>query len=165
MMHDAPRFWPLLGLLPALLCDDPSRAFVIGWGMGVTTGELAALDEVEEVVTAEISPGVLAAALRMLGRMDEARTHYEAALATHRERAQRRSEGDGSRVPPVSDGGASPQPQAITSNRQAARAQPPARFVQRMSGAISDDLKVGFPHVGAYKFKLTHGVFTQHVEK
>jgi len=52
----------LAGLLPALLADDPSRAFVIGWGTGVTAGELAALDSVREVVVAEISPAVLRAA-------------------------------------------------------------------------------------------------------
>jgi len=51
----------LAGLVPALLCDDPSRAFVIGWGMGVTAGELGTLDGVEEVVAAEISPAVLEA--------------------------------------------------------------------------------------------------------
>ncbi len=52
----------LAGLLPALLADDPSQAFVIGWGTGVTAGELAALDSVREVVVAEISPAVLRAA-------------------------------------------------------------------------------------------------------
>jgi len=52
----------LAGLVPALLSDDPSRAFVIGWGLGVTTGELGSLDDVNEVVAAEISPAVLEAA-------------------------------------------------------------------------------------------------------
>jgi spermidine synthase len=52
----------LAGLLPAALADDPSRAFVIGWGTGVTAGELAALDSVREVIVAEISPAVLRAA-------------------------------------------------------------------------------------------------------
>jgi spermidine synthase len=52
----------LAGLLPALLTDDPTRAFVIGWGMGVTAGVLGALDEVQEVLAAEISPAVLEAA-------------------------------------------------------------------------------------------------------
>ena len=47
------------GLIPALLTDDPARTFVIGWGTGVTVGELAALPEAKEVVVAEISPGVL----------------------------------------------------------------------------------------------------------
>jgi spermidine synthase len=49
-------------LIPALLTDDPARGFVIGWGTGVTVGELAALPENEEVVVAEISPGVLESA-------------------------------------------------------------------------------------------------------
>ncbi len=52
----------LMGLVPALLSDDPSRVFVIGWGLGVTAGELGSLDEVDEVLAAEISPAVLAAA-------------------------------------------------------------------------------------------------------
>ncbi|MEN8160459.1 MAG: fused MFS/spermidine synthase, partial [Myxococcota bacterium] len=52
----------LAGTIPALLTDDPSRSFVIGWGTGVTVGELAALPQTEEVVVAEISPGVLGAA-------------------------------------------------------------------------------------------------------
>ena len=46
----------LAGLVPALLCDDPSRAFVIGWGLGITAGALGSLDDVKEVVAAEISP-------------------------------------------------------------------------------------------------------------
>jgi spermidine synthase len=52
----------LAGILPALLSDDPSRSFVIGWGTGVTAGELGALEGTEEVVVAEISPGVMDAA-------------------------------------------------------------------------------------------------------
>jgi spermidine synthase len=52
----------LAGLVPALLCDDPARALVIGWGLGVTAGELGSLDDVKEVVAVEISPGVLEAA-------------------------------------------------------------------------------------------------------
>jgi len=52
----------LIGLVPALLSDDRSRVFVIGWGLGVTAGELGALDDVEEIVVAEISPAVLEAA-------------------------------------------------------------------------------------------------------
>jgi hypothetical protein len=50
------------GLIPALLTDDPSRGFVIGWGTGVTVGELAALPQTKEVIVAEISPGVVEAA-------------------------------------------------------------------------------------------------------
>jgi predicted membrane-bound spermidine synthase len=52
----------LTGLIPALLAERPARAFVVGYGTGVTVGELAALPEVEEVVVAEISRGVLRAA-------------------------------------------------------------------------------------------------------
>jgi predicted membrane-bound spermidine synthase len=52
----------LAALLPALLCDDPSRAFVIGWGLGVTVGELGRLDQVKEIIVAEIAPAVLEAA-------------------------------------------------------------------------------------------------------
>jgi spermidine synthase len=51
----------LLGLLPALLLDRLERAFVIGYGTGVTAGELAALEGTREVVVAEISSAVLAA--------------------------------------------------------------------------------------------------------
>ena len=39
----------LAGLVPALLSDDPSRAFVIGWGLGITAGVLGSLDDVKEV--------------------------------------------------------------------------------------------------------------------
>ncbi|MEE8507920.1 MAG: fused MFS/spermidine synthase, partial [Myxococcota bacterium] len=52
----------LAGLLPALFAAQPERAFVIGLGTGVTAGELGALDEMREVVVAEISDGVIAAA-------------------------------------------------------------------------------------------------------
>ena len=38
------------------------RAFVIGYGTGVTTGELAALEETRTVSVAEISHGVIEAA-------------------------------------------------------------------------------------------------------
>jgi predicted membrane-bound spermidine synthase len=52
----------LLGLVPAWLAQQSERAFVVGYGTGVTAGELAQLDDVREVVVAEISPAVLAAA-------------------------------------------------------------------------------------------------------
>jgi predicted membrane-bound spermidine synthase len=52
----------LLALVPALLTRQVERAFVIGYGTGVTAAELAALDETREVVVAEISPGVIDAA-------------------------------------------------------------------------------------------------------
>ena len=44
------------------MAERHERGFVIGWGTGVSTGELAALDETRQVQVAEISPGVIAAA-------------------------------------------------------------------------------------------------------
>ena len=52
----------LLATLPALMADKIERAFVIGWGTGVTVGELVSLDGVEKVVASEISSGVIEAA-------------------------------------------------------------------------------------------------------
>ena len=52
----------LTGLIPAWLARDTARTFVIGYGTGVTAGELAALEETREVIVAEISPGVIEAA-------------------------------------------------------------------------------------------------------
>ena len=52
----------LAALIPALLADEPKRSFVIGYGTGVTAGELAALDSMQEVHVAEISQAVLEAA-------------------------------------------------------------------------------------------------------
>ncbi|HSJ96941.1 MAG TPA: fused MFS/spermidine synthase, partial [Myxococcota bacterium] len=52
----------LAALLPALVADQLESAFVIGFGTGVTVGELAALDATQRVVVAEISPGVVEAA-------------------------------------------------------------------------------------------------------
>lgn len=52
----------LAALVPALLAERAERAFVIGYGTGVTAGEFAALDSAREVVVAEISPGVIEAA-------------------------------------------------------------------------------------------------------
>jgi spermidine synthase len=51
-----------VSLLPALLAEKAERAFVIGFGTGVTAGEFAALDSAREVVVAEISRGVIEAA-------------------------------------------------------------------------------------------------------
>jgi predicted membrane-bound spermidine synthase len=48
--------------LAALVADDCADAFVIGYGTGVTVGELAALECSRRVEVAEISPAVLAAA-------------------------------------------------------------------------------------------------------
>lgn len=52
----------LVALVPALLADKAERAFVIGYGTGVSVGELAALRSMKEVVVAEISPAVMDAA-------------------------------------------------------------------------------------------------------
>ncbi len=52
----------LLGLIPALLSDEPARVFVIGWGLGVSAGVLGSLDDVKQVTAVEISPAVLEAA-------------------------------------------------------------------------------------------------------
>jgi len=52
----------LAALVPALLAQHAERAFVIGYGTGVSVGELAALHAMREVVVAEISPAVMRAA-------------------------------------------------------------------------------------------------------
>jgi spermidine synthase len=52
----------LIAMIAGLLADRVESAFVIGWGTGVTVGELAALDSVQKVAVAEISPAVIAAA-------------------------------------------------------------------------------------------------------
>jgi SAM-dependent methyltransferase len=52
----------LTALVPALLAESPERAFVIGYGTGVTAGELAALELTRVVHVAEISQGVIEAA-------------------------------------------------------------------------------------------------------
>jgi spermidine synthase len=52
----------LAALVPSLLAEKHERAFVIGWGLGITVGELAALDGLREVHVAEISREVLRAA-------------------------------------------------------------------------------------------------------
>ena len=38
----------LLALIPALLAREPANCFVVGYGTGVTAGELAALEEVAQ---------------------------------------------------------------------------------------------------------------------
>jgi hypothetical protein len=57
----------LAGLIPALFTRQSEYAFVIGFGTGVTAGELAALDSMREVTIAEIAPAVI-----------EAGRHFEA---------------------------------------------------------------------------------------
>ena len=52
----------LLALLPALFSARAERAFVIGYGTGMSVGELVSLDSIREVVVAEISTGVMKAA-------------------------------------------------------------------------------------------------------
>ncbi len=49
-------------LVPALLTDDRANSFVIGWGTGISAGELARLDDAKLVRAAEISPAVIEAA-------------------------------------------------------------------------------------------------------
>jgi hypothetical protein len=83
-----------VGLVPALLSDDPSRAFVIGWGLGTTAGVLGALDDVHEVVVAEISPAVLAAApLFDAGNQNASKNPKIHAIRSDAYRALLRSEG------------------------------------------------------------------------
>ncbi|MFT5441916.1 MAG: spermidine synthase, partial [Myxococcota bacterium] len=52
----------LLGILPALMADSVERTFIIGFGTGVTAGELALIDGTKSIVAAEISSGVIKAA-------------------------------------------------------------------------------------------------------
>lgn len=52
----------LAGLIPCLMAERCQKAFVIGLGTGVTAGELGALDGMQRVLVAEISPGVIEAA-------------------------------------------------------------------------------------------------------
>jgi spermidine synthase len=52
----------MLALLPALFAERAENAFVIGFGTGTSTGELAHLPETKSITVAEISSGVIAAA-------------------------------------------------------------------------------------------------------
>jgi predicted membrane-bound spermidine synthase len=49
----------LAAIIPALLADRVERAFVIGFGTGISVGELISLPGVEKVIVSEISPAVL----------------------------------------------------------------------------------------------------------
>ncbi|HVH07362.1 MAG TPA: fused MFS/spermidine synthase [Myxococcota bacterium] len=49
----------LIAMISALLADKTDNAFVIGYGTGVSVGELAALENVKKVTVAEISPAVI----------------------------------------------------------------------------------------------------------
>jgi spermidine synthase/MFS family permease len=84
----------LAGLVPALLAEKLERVFVIGWGLGVTAGELGALEEVDEIVAVEISPGVLEAApLFGAGNLDASRNPKIQRVRSDAYRALLRSEG------------------------------------------------------------------------
>jgi predicted membrane-bound spermidine synthase len=61
LVHDYPTT-SMLALVPALLAEAPASCFVIGYGTGVTAGELAALAWVRRVEVAEISRAVIEAA-------------------------------------------------------------------------------------------------------
>jgi spermidine synthase len=61
LVNDYPTM-SMLALVPALLADEPESCFVIGYGTGVTAGELAALQSVQRVEVAEISRAVIEAA-------------------------------------------------------------------------------------------------------
>jgi len=51
--------YALLAALPAMLAEKAERAFLVGWGIGITAGELASFDTIERVDVAEISKGVI----------------------------------------------------------------------------------------------------------
>jgi spermidine synthase len=52
----------LLAAVPSMLAEKAERAFVIGWGVGSTAGELGSFTSMREIEVAEISPGVMEAA-------------------------------------------------------------------------------------------------------
>jgi spermidine synthase len=84
----------LVALLPALLAERAERAFVIGYGTGVSAGEFAALESAREVVVAEISQGVLdAAALFDGANLGASRSERVRMLRSDAHRAPARSEG------------------------------------------------------------------------
>jgi spermidine synthase len=65
----------LAALLPALFSRQAEHGFVIGFGTGVTVGELAKLPTMQNVTVAEISPGVLRAATHFEARNQHALTN------------------------------------------------------------------------------------------
>ncbi len=84
----------MAGLLPALFAGNPEHAFVIGWGTGVTVGELAKLADVRSVEVAEISAAVLEAApLFDYGNLNAARNPKVRTMRGDAYRALLRSEG------------------------------------------------------------------------
>lgn len=60
--HDDYSTMGLVAAVSAMLADDARNAFVIGWGTGVSAGELASYESIERIDVAEISPGVMRAA-------------------------------------------------------------------------------------------------------
>jgi len=61
LLSDYPTM-ALTALIPALMAESHENVFVIGYGTGVTTGEIASLDATRTVTVAEISHGVIDAA-------------------------------------------------------------------------------------------------------
>jgi len=61
LLSDYPTM-AMTALIPALMAESHENCFVIGFGTGVTTGELASLDNTRTVTVAEISNGVIEAA-------------------------------------------------------------------------------------------------------
>jgi spermidine synthase len=84
----------MAALLPALFAERAERAFVIGFGTGITAGYLADLETMREVTVAEISPAVLRAAPEFDFANHGASVHPKIALArSDAYRALLRSEG------------------------------------------------------------------------
>jgi spermidine synthase len=52
----------LVAVVPAMMADKLERSFVIGYGTGLTVGELASFPSMREVIVAEISRGVIGGA-------------------------------------------------------------------------------------------------------
>ncbi len=84
----------LLAALPAIFADKAERAFVIGWGVGITAGELGTFDGMKEVDVAEITPGILEAApLFDFATQDASRNPKIHVIRSDAYRALMRSEG------------------------------------------------------------------------
>ncbi|MBW1684624.1 MAG: hypothetical protein JRS35_06110, partial [Deltaproteobacteria bacterium] len=84
----------LLAVLPAMLAEKAERAFVIGWGTGITAGELASFESMQQVDVAEISPGVLEAAPFFdFINLSASTNHKVRTIQSDAYRALRRSEG------------------------------------------------------------------------
>ncbi|HEY5656331.1 MAG TPA: fused MFS/spermidine synthase [Myxococcota bacterium] len=84
----------LTGLFPALMAEHLERCFVIGYGLGITVGELAALEDTREVRVAEISRGVIdAAALFDAGNLAASRSPKVSIQRSDAYRALLRSDG------------------------------------------------------------------------